>query len=84
MRRPQAIVANLLLERIDDPAPLLVERQELAARKQHLEGFHLLAHELADPVQLLLELRFGGEVPGHRILLLFRGSRRRPAGSNRW
>src|SRR5580693_895771 len=68
MRCPQAIVADLLFEWIDNAPPLVVQRQELAAREQHFEGFDLLAYKLANPVEFLLELRFGGEVPGHRIL----------------
>src|SRR5262249_25557855 len=65
MRCPQAVVANLLLEWIDDAPALVVQRQELATPEQHTERFHLLAHKLGDPCQLLLELRLGGEGPRH-------------------
>ena len=62
---PQAIVADLLFQWVDDAAPLVVQRQEFTAWKQHFEGLDLRMHKLADPVEFLLELRFGGEVPRH-------------------
>jgi hypothetical protein len=65
MRRPQSVVTNLLFERVDDSATFVIERQEFAAGKQHLQRLHLLPNELANPVEALLELRFGGEVPCH-------------------
>ena len=65
VRRPQTLVANLLFERVDDPAPLVVQRQKFAAGEQHLQRLDLFADELADPVELLLEFRFGREVPRH-------------------
>ena len=65
MRRPQALVAHLLLERVDDAAPFVVQRQEFAAGEEHFEGFDLLADELPDPLEFLLELRFDGKVECH-------------------
>src|SRR5581483_4190640 len=65
MRCPQALFADLLFEWVDYPAPLVGQGQELTAREQHLERFHLFADELADPIQLLLKLGFGRKVPRH-------------------
>jgi hypothetical protein len=56
---PQTFVANLLFERVDDPAPLVAQREELAASEEDLQRFHLVTDEAADPLELLLELRLG-------------------------
>src|SRR5436305_10160203 len=80
MRRPQTLVANLLFERVDDSAPLVVKWQEFATGKQHLQGLHLVANELADPVELFGEIGFGREVPRHvDAPRLFSGDPLRPA-----
>ena len=59
VRRPQPLRLDLLLQR-PDQHPHLVVRQI-----QRLERVHLLPHEAAHPLQLLLELGFGREIPGH-------------------
>ena len=59
VRRPQPLRLDLLLQRPDHD-PHLVVRQI-----QGLEREDLLAHEAAHPLQLLLELGFGREIPGH-------------------
>ena len=56
---PQALVANLLLEWVDNAASLVGKREKFAAREEHFERFHLVADKLANPDQLLLELGFG-------------------------
>ena len=50
---------DLLLERPDQHPHLVV------GQIQRLEREHLLPHEAAHPLQLLLELRFRREIPGH-------------------
>src|SRR5262249_4713536 len=61
--RSQALVAHLLLERVDQ----LTERAGRAFEHvdvEHLvEWFDLGAYELVHPIELLLELGFGTEVP---------------------
>ena len=61
VRRPQAALAHLLLQRRDQPPEGVVA--ELA--EDRLDRPDLLAHEGAHPVQLLLELGLGREIPGH-------------------
>ena len=63
-QRPQALVLHLLLQA---PHVLLHLRVGRAHRvgEDELERLDLLPAELLDPVELLLELRFGGEVPSH-------------------
>ena len=61
--RPEVVVLHDLLE-------LLAALHELgevdrARRQQCLERLDLLADELVDPVELLLELGVGLEIPGH-------------------
>ena len=68
VRGPEATVADLLLERIDDPPALVVEGGELEPAPEQVERFHLLAHEGLDPVQVLLELGLGLEVPCHALV----------------
>jgi hypothetical protein len=81
VRRPQPLVADLLFERVDDFAALVVQRQELTAGEQHLQRLDLFADELADPVELFRELGFGREVPCHidYSSVLVGGDPRRPA-----
>ena len=63
VRGPQAALAHLLLQRRDRPAERVVA--ELA--EDRLDRPDLLAHERAHPVQLLLELGLGREIPGHAM-----------------
>ena len=63
---PQVVVPHLLLHRIDDGPQLIVQGMELLVRVEDVERLDLVGDELACPVQLRLELRFGGEIPGHR------------------
>ena len=65
MSSPQIVVAHFLFHRVDDGSQLVVERVELPVRIEQVEGFDLVGHELAGPVQLCLKLRFSGEIPGH-------------------
>ena len=71
--RPQALGAHLVLERIDDAALAVIERDELLVREEIVERLDLLADELVGPVQLLLVLGIGLEVPRHLRLLADRG-----------
>ena len=58
---PQAALAYLLLQRRDG-----AHEAVLAELLEHgLERPDLLAHEVAHPVELRLELRLGREVPRH-------------------
>ncbi len=61
VRGPQPALLDLLLERLDRPLPALLPQLV----EDRLDRPDLLAHEGAHPVQLLLELRVGGEVPCH-------------------
>src|SRR5262249_52155318 len=65
MRRPEVAAAHFFLQWIDDLAPRLVQRHELLVRPEQVERLDLLAHERVDPVELLLELGLGFEVPCH-------------------
>jgi hypothetical protein len=72
MGRPQVAAPYLLLERVDDLAPRLVQRHVLLVSPQQVERRDLLADELVGPVQLLLELGLGLEVPRHGFASWFR------------
>ena len=63
MRGPQPLLANLLLQRVDDLAARLGERSELQVRPDEVEWFDLIAHECVRPVQQLLVVRVGLEIP---------------------
>jgi hypothetical protein len=65
VRGPQVVVPHFLLHGIDDRPQLVIEWMELAAGVEDVEGLDLVRDKLARPVQLLLKLRFGGEIPGH-------------------
>src|SRR5690606_36586817 len=65
---------DLLLQRLHEPN----ERRPVDLER--LERVHLLAHELAGPVELLLVLGIGGEVPGHRRAFRWCGWRGRQGG----
>src|SRR4029078_10662163 len=58
---PQAALADLLLKRGDQPP----ERVLVELAEDRLDRPDLLANEVAHPVQLLLELGLGREIPGH-------------------
>ena len=62
---PQAPLLHLLLERRVDP----VELRLVDVVLDRFDRPDLLADELAHPGELFLELRLGGEVPGHQQLL---------------
>jgi len=68
MRRPQALPPHLLLHRVDGLPPLALERRELQVGEGEVERLDLLPHELVGPVQLLLVVGFGFEVPRHGAL----------------
>jgi AcrR family transcriptional regulator len=65
VRRPHPAAAHFFLQRVDDLAAVLVERREREPGPHEVERLDLLAHERVDPVQLLLELGVGLEVPSH-------------------
>ena len=62
---PQPLAANLLLQGVDDLAPRPLEGLVLLVPPDEVERLDLLAHEPVSPVQLLLELGLGFEVPRH-------------------
>ena len=63
---PQPASAHLLLERVDDLAAVTVERHELLVRKRQVERLDLFADELVGPIEHLLVLGVGFEIPRHR------------------
>ena len=81
---PEARAAEFLVEE-DRPEPLILDLLLQFAhigfhrwigyahrmREHVIERFDLLLTELLDPVELLLELRFGAEIPSHASLLGF-------------
>ena len=71
---PQAAFADLLFERVDDGPQCVVERVEGLVPPKKVDRLNLVADEGVDPVQLLLELGLGGELPPHLLTPL-----RRPA-----
>jgi hypothetical protein len=62
---PQSAVLDLLLEPPGQGLDLGVAGAQ-GVGEDRVERLDLLAAELLDPVELLLELGFGGEIPGHR------------------
>src|SRR6185437_4960095 len=64
--RPQTLVLHLVLETLHEGPHLRVFGAHRVGEDE-LERLDLLAAELLDPVELLLELRLGGEVPTHRM-----------------
>src|SRR5581483_4835952 len=62
---PQALLAHLFLQRLDRLAPGTLELGELLVGPHQVEGLDLLTHEGVGPVELLLELGIGLEVPPH-------------------
>ena len=76
---PQAALAHLLLQRRDRAhEAVLAELLE-----DGLDRPDLLAHEVAHPVELRLELGLGGEVPRHRTPILRRPMLRRASRERR-
>jgi hypothetical protein len=61
VRRPQAVLAHLLLQRRVDAVELRLPDVVLDG----LDRPDLLAHERAHPLELALELRLGRKVPTH-------------------
>ena len=61
---PQALLADLLLQRFDER---LAAGGAVDGHAQMRERLDLLRHEVLDPVELLLELRIGLEIPGHAL-----------------
>ena len=62
--RPEALGLDLVLQPLDERLDLRIRRPD-GVGEHVLERLHLLTAELLDPVELLLELRLGGEVPPH-------------------
>src|SRR6202042_2656111 len=65
-QRPEAVVLDLLLERVSERPGLRVARVSGAGEHQ-VERLDLIAAELLDPVELLLEFRLRREVPRHSV-----------------
>ena len=72
VRRPQLLLAHLLLQRGDRAAEALLAHLAV----DRLDRPDLLPHERLHPVQLLLELGLGREVPRHAMPRLSRELRR--------
>ena len=66
--RPEALVLDLVLQALDQRLDLRVLGADRVG-EHVVERFHLLAAELLHPVELLLELGIGREVPGHGVSL---------------
>ena len=64
--RPQPLGLHLILQALDQRLDLRVPRPD-GVREHVLERLHLFPAELLDPVELLLELGLGGEVPTHQM-----------------
>ena len=62
---PQPLAPHLFLQRVDRLTALPFQRHELHVREREVERLDLLADELVHPVELLLVLRIGFEVPRH-------------------
>ncbi len=65
MGGPQPLIADLLLERIEDRLQSGVGRRELQPVEEQVERLDLLAYECVGPVELVLVLGLGLEVPSH-------------------
>src|SRR5205807_8678338 len=61
----QPLTTHLLLQRIDDLAPGLIQRHELLVREHVVERLDLRTNELVRPIQLLLVLGVRLEIPRH-------------------
>ena len=64
--RPEALVLDLVLQPFDQRLDLRVLRADRVG-EDVVERLDLLTAELLDPVELLLELRIGREVPSHGV-----------------
>jgi hypothetical protein len=65
---PQALLAYLVLERLDDVALLVGEvfgGLVVVVRPERVDLVDLVGDEAVGPVEFLLELGLGSEVPGH-------------------
>ena len=62
MARPEAALLHFLFQRSGEFAP--TARRHVV--EEQLDGLDLIGDELAHPVELCLELRFGREIPCHR------------------
>ena len=62
---PEPAAPYFLPQRFDDPASLIVQRNELQVREDQIEWLDLLAHEIVRPLQLLLVIGFSFETPDH-------------------
>ena len=70
VRRPQALVFDLLLQRLGDFGESLTTLRAAELRSECFEREDLLLHELAHPRELCFEFWFGLEIPCHGRLLL--------------
>ena len=64
--RKEALVLDLVLEVLDQTPDLRVLRAH-RVREDQVERLDLLAAELVDPIELLLELGLSREIPRHRL-----------------
>src|SRR5439155_19824765 len=64
--RPEALLLDLVLEVLHQTLDLRVLRPH-GVREDHVERLDLFAAELVDPIELLLELGLGREIPRHRL-----------------
>ena len=62
---PETVVADLLLQRLNNRSSLLVEGEEGPARVDQVERFDVLGLEVPDPLELLFELGLSLEIPCH-------------------
>jgi hypothetical protein len=62
VRGPQPAFLDLLLQGLHRPVELI------DVEVQRLDRPDLLPHELPHPVQVLLKLRLGGEIPRHLVV----------------
>ncbi len=63
MGGPQPLLADLFLQRVNRFAAHAVQRHELLMRERKIERLDLLADELIGPIEHLLVLRVGFEIP---------------------
>ena len=65
VRGPEPLAPHLLLQRVDGLTALALQRDELEVGEREVERLDLLPDELVDPVQFLLVVGIGLEVPRH-------------------
>ena len=74
MGRPQVLRPDLVFELVDQAAQRLLQRRVGQLRIEQVQRLHVLPDEPVRPVQFLLELRLGREIPRHvRCSLSFDG-----------